>query len=43
MKIYCPLVNKNYYMYIRPVCPMGSMHGGISGEELGMLDNFRRS
>jgi len=22
---------------------MGSMHGGISGEELGMLDNFRRS
>jgi len=22
---------------------MGSMHGGISGEALGMLDNFRRS
>jgi len=21
---------------------MGSMHGGISGEALGMLDNFRR-
>jgi len=23
--------------------PMGSMHGVISGEALGMLDNFRRS
>jgi len=22
---------------------MGSMHGGIAGEALGMLDNFRRS
>jgi len=24
-------------------CTMGSMHGGISGEGLRMLDNFRRS
>jgi len=25
------------------VLTMGSMHGVISGEALGMLDNFRRS
>jgi len=32
------LVKKGKTVFI-----LGSMHGGISGEALGMLDNFRRS
>jgi len=30
-------------LFINSDSAMGSMHGGIFGEALGMLDNFRRS